>query len=104
MTIIIPPLYDLWWAEPCAGSGNILRQMPAERRIGFDINPQDNGEFGIIQADFREQLLDPTHKWGVLTNAPFRKMPGDKQGGPQRVFAWAADQSCVAFIGLIAPH
>src|SRR5260370_33984170 len=44
MTLLPADLPDLWWAEPCAGSGNILRQMPAERRIGWDINPHDNGE------------------------------------------------------------
>jgi hypothetical protein len=77
------------------GSGNILRQMPADRRIGYDINPQDNGEFGIIQADYRQQLLDPLRKWVVLTNPAFARQPGDKEGGPQTLYAWAASQFCV---------
>jgi hypothetical protein len=101
---IIPPLADLWWAEPCAGSGNILRQMPAERRIGYDINPRDNGAFCIVQADYRTQRLDPEKKWVVLTNPAFGRQSGDKQGGPQKLFAWAADQICVVAIGIIAPH
>jgi hypothetical protein len=104
MTLLPADLPDLWWAEPCAGTGNILRQMPAERRIGWDINPQDNGEFGIIQADYREQLLDPIHKWGVLSNPAFSKQPGDNLGGPQTLFAWAASQICVVAIGIITPH
>jgi hypothetical protein len=103
MTIIIPPLPDIWWCEACAGTGNIFRQLPPERRIGFDINPRDSGELGIIQADFRTQLLDPANTWGVLTNAPFRKMPGDTKGGAEVLFAWAAAQRAVVFIGLIAP-
>jgi hypothetical protein len=85
MTLLPADLPDLWWAEPCAGTGNILRQMPAERRIGWDINPQDNGEFGIIQADYREQLLDPIHKWGVLSNPAF---------GNNLATSWAARKPC----------
>ena len=104
MTIIIPPLTDLWWVEPCAGSGNILRQMPVDRRIGYDINPQDNGEFGIIQADYRTQRLDPAKLWAMVTNPAFRKQPGDPLGGPQTAFEWAAGQPCVVAVGIIAPH
>jgi putative DNA primase/helicase len=103
-TTIIPSLADLWWNEPFAGSGNILRQMPAERRIGYDINPRDNGAFGITQADYRTQRLDPEKKWVVVTNPPFGRQSGDKQGGPQTLFAWAAGQICVVAIGIIAPH
>jgi hypothetical protein len=98
LTAIIPPLPDLWWAEPCAGSGNILRQMPVDRRIGWDINPLDNGVYGIIQADYTMQRLDPNHKWVVLTNPPFRDR------GATTLFEWAARQSCVVAIGLVAPH
>jgi hypothetical protein len=104
MTTNIPALTDIWWVEPCAGSGNILRQMPADRRIGYDINPLDNGEFGISLADYRTQRLDPEKKWIVLTNGPFSRQTGDKQGGPQTLFAWAAGQTCVFAIGIIAPH
>lgn len=98
MTIIIPPLPDLWWAEPCAGSGNILRQMPADRRIGWDINPLDNGAFGIVQADYQRQLLDPSKKWCVLTNPPVANQ------GPLTLFTWASQQDCVVVIGIVAPH
>jgi hypothetical protein len=104
MAIFPGEMNELWWVEPCAGSGNILRQMPAKRRLGWDINPQDNGEFGIIQADYREQLLDPAHRWCVLSNPAFGKQPGDKLGGPQTLFAWAAGQICVVAIGIITPH
>jgi hypothetical protein len=97
-------LADLWWAEPCAGSGNILRQMPAERRVGFDIDPRDNGEYCVGQCDYRQQVLDPAHSWIVLTNPPFARQPHDKQGGPQTAFDWAARQACVVAIGLIVPH
>jgi hypothetical protein len=98
MTTIVPQLPDLWWAEPCAGSGNLLRQMPADRRIGWDINPLDNGECGIVQADYQRQLLDPSKKWCVLTNPPFRNQ------GPLTLFTWAAQQDCVVVIGMIVPH
>jgi hypothetical protein len=104
MPIFPADMSEIWWVEPCAGSGNILRQMPTQRRLGWDINPQDNGEFGIIQADFREQLLDSSLKWVVLANPAFGKQPGDKLGGPQTLFAWAARQRCVVAIGIITPH
>ena len=100
----MPPLADLWWCEPCGGSGNFVRQMPADRRISFDLAPRDNGEFGIIQADYRAQVLDPTHDWVVLTNSSFGKLPDEKRGGPETCFEWAASQSCVRAIGLIVPH
>ena len=63
-------LSGLWWAEVCAGSGNILRQMPVDRRLGWDINPLDNGAFGIVQADYTKQRLDPSKKWFVGLVAP----------------------------------
>jgi hypothetical protein len=96
---------DSWWCEPTAGSGNILRHMPAGRRIGFDLYPQDNGEFGIIQTDYRQQQLDPKHPWVVITNPAFSKPdPAIKLGGCETAFAWAAQQDCVAAIGIITPH
>jgi hypothetical protein len=96
---------DHWWCEPCGGTGSFVRLMPADRRISWDIFPQDEGEFGIIQADYQAQRLDPAKRWVVLTNAPFSKMePTDKQGGAQTCFQWAAQQDCVVAIGIIAPH
>jgi hypothetical protein len=89
---------NLWWAEPCAGSGNILRQMPVDRRLGWDIHPLDDGSLGIVQADYTKQQLDPSKKWFVLTNPFFRNQ------GPLELFTWAAQQDCVGGIGLIAPH
>lgn len=94
----IPPADELWWAEPCAGSGNLLRLMPTDRRIGFDILPQDQGKLGIVQADYLTMRLDPDKTWIALTNPPFSK------GGPQAFFQWAANQPCVCAIGIIAPH
>jgi DNA polymerase III delta prime subunit len=95
---------DLWWAEVCAGSGNILRQMPVDRRLGWDLTPLDNGALGIVQADYTKQRLDPSRRWIVFTNPPFGRQPGDKEGGVQTLFAWAAGQNCVEAIGIIAPH
>jgi len=97
-------LSDLWWAEPCAGSGNILRQTPDDRRLGYDINPLDNGALGIVQADYTKQQLDPSRRWIPFTNVPFGRQPGDRQGGPQTLFEWAAAQSCVVAIAIIVPH
>jgi DNA polymerase III delta prime subunit len=92
-------LSDLWWAEVCAGSGNILRQMPVDRRVGWDINPLDNGALGIIRIDdYSTQRLDPSKSWAVLTNPSFKRQ------GPLALFNWAAEQDCVVAIGLIAPH
>lgn len=100
--LIEAPMGDLWWAEPCAGTGNIFRQMPPDRRVGFDINPQDDG---IIRSDFRDQSLDPAHPWCVLTNMPFGKLSlDDRVGAPLRLFEWAASQECVVAIGVITPH
>lgn len=94
----------LWWAEPCAGTGNLLRQMPADRRLGYDVNPLDNGAYGIVQADYTKQRLDPSRGWIVFTNMPFGRQPGHKEGGPQTLFGWAAEQNCVRTIAIIAPH
>jgi len=92
-------LSGLWWAEVCAGSGNILRQMPVDRRLGWDINPLDNGAFGIMRIDdYRTQRLDPSKLWVVLTNPSF------KHQGPLTLFNWAAEQGCVVGIGIVAPH
>jgi hypothetical protein len=92
-------LSGLWWAEVCAGSGNILRQMPVDRRLGWDINPLDDGALGIIRIDdYRTQRLDPSKLWVVLTNPAF------KDQGPLTLFNWAAEQGCVVAIGLVAPH
>jgi len=33
------PVDDLWWLECCAGNGNILKEMPPDKRRGIDINP-----------------------------------------------------------------
>src|SRR5579864_2305333 len=94
----IPPADDLFFCEPCAGDGSFLRLMPPERRVGFDILPADNGELGIIQADYQTRLLAEDRSWIILTNPPFSK------GGPLRLFQWAAGQPCVCAIGLIVPR
>jgi hypothetical protein len=40
--------YDCW-LEPCAGNGAFYRQLPVDRRLGIDIDPQYPG---IVEADF----------------------------------------------------
>jgi hypothetical protein len=87
------PADDLWWVEPCAGSGNILQHMPPDRRLGIDINPLASG---IVQADFLSYELDPTVRWVALTNPSFY------DDGPTRIFNRAAAQNVQA-IGLVLP-
>jgi hypothetical protein len=73
--------------------------MPVDRRVGWDINPLDNGALGIIRIDdYSTQRLDPSKSWAVLTNPSFKRQ------GPLALFNWAAEQDCVVAIGLIAPH
>lgn len=85
------PVDGLWWVECCAGNGNILRQMPPDKRL--DINPLASG---ILQADFFSYALDPTIPWVLLTNPPF------SDDGPTRIFNRAAAQK-VQVIGLVLP-
>ena len=92
----IPDYNDLWWAEPCAGTGEILKRMRADRRVGFDIYPRDNGAFGIEEADYTTRTLDPSKKWVVVTNMPF------DDAHPVRLFNWAGEQNAVA-IAIIVP-
>jgi len=87
------PADDFWWLECCAGNGNILQQMPPDKRLGLDIHPLGDG---IVQADFCAYQLDPTIPWILLTNPPFFN------DGPMRVFNRAAAQN-VRVIGLVLP-
>jgi hypothetical protein len=87
------PADDLWWVECCAGSGNILQQMPPDKRLGLDINPLAPG---IVQADFLRYELDATLTWVALTNPYF------SNDGPTQIFNRAAAQN-VQFIGLVLP-
>jgi hypothetical protein len=86
----------LWFVEPSAGTGNFFNEMPKDRRIGIDINPLAPG---IIKADFLtyELPLDPSIKWGILSNGPFRK------GMPLKFIDRAA-QLGASFFALILPH
>jgi hypothetical protein len=87
------PADDLWWLECCAGTGNILRQMPPDKRLGIDINPLAPD---IVREDFFNYELDPAIPWVVLTNGPF------SNDGPMRIFNRAAGQN-VRLIGLVLP-
>jgi hypothetical protein len=87
------PADDLWWVECCAGSGNILQQMPPDRRLGIDINPLAPG---IEQGDFLRYELDATRTWVALTNPFF------SDDGPTQIFNRAAAQH-VQVIGLVLP-
>jgi hypothetical protein len=91
-----PDYNHLWFVEPCAGTGEILKRMRADRRVGFDIYPRDNGAFGIEEADYTTRTLDPSKKWVVLTNMPFN------DAHPVRLFNWAGEQNAVA-IAIIVP-
>lgn len=91
-------LADLHWIEPCAGGGAFLRLMPEDRRVGYDLKPADDGEFGIEQGDYRDRQLDATLSWVGLTNAQFSKK------GPQTCFNWLGSQDGVLAIAIITPH
>jgi len=55
--------------EPSAGNGRFLKLLPANRRIGLDIEPKDEE---IIQADYLHWLpLDNKKKYIVIGNPPF---------------------------------
>lgn len=54
--------------EPSAGSGAILQYLPKKKRIGLDIEPQDNIE--ILPIDFFDYKF-PNGKTLVIGNPPF---------------------------------
>jgi hypothetical protein len=54
--------------EPSAGNGVFLKKLPADRRIGFDIEPQYNE---IIKQDYLEWKPDETKPYVVIGNPPF---------------------------------
>lgn len=59
------------YIEPSAGSGNFLKVLPIERRIGLDIEPKDKE---IIEADYLSWSppdLSGTAKYVVIGNPPF---------------------------------
>jgi hypothetical protein len=56
------------YIEPSAGSGNFLKHLPQDKRIGLDIEPR--GE-EIIQCDFLEWKPPEKRNYIVIGNPPF---------------------------------
>lgn len=59
---------DYVYIEPSAGSGNFLKVLPAERRIGLDIEPK-NPE--IKQTNYLYWEPEKKQKYVVIGNPPF---------------------------------
>ncbi len=57
--------------EPSAGSGAFLKALPADKRVGIDLSP-DNSE--VQKADFFEWQWEPTKKYLVIGNPPFGRV------------------------------
>jgi hypothetical protein len=61
-----PELYH--YIEPSAGSGNFLKLLPRDRRIGIDIEPCNDE---IIQCDYLKWKPSEEHKYITIGNPPF---------------------------------
>ena len=74
--------WDKWdlIVEPSAGNGSFFKQIPSNRKIGMDIQPEnandnDNDNHNILTKDFLEYVPDTTKYKSVLVigNPPFGK-------------------------------
>lgn len=63
--------------EPSAGSGNFIREIkkkhPALTVRGYDLNPEDKGEFGILKKDFLQENVTEPGNILSIGNPPFGK-------------------------------
>ena len=59
---------DYSYIEPSAGNGVFLKLLPADKRIGLDIEPYDDE---IIKQDFMDWEPENDSKYIVLGNPPF---------------------------------
>lgn len=55
--------------EPSVGNGSFFNLLPKNRRVGIDIEPQNNDE--IILSDYLEYKFDSSKKYIVIGNPPF---------------------------------
>jgi hypothetical protein len=60
-----------WFIEPSAGTGNFLRLMPIDKRIGVDIDPKLDE---IVRQDFFEFTPPPNARIAMVGNPPFGKI------------------------------
>jgi predicted RNA methylase len=57
--------------EPSAGRGSFLKRLPREKRLGLDINPQNDE---IVKMDFFDYKSVPDKKYLVIGNPPFGRV------------------------------
>jgi hypothetical protein len=68
---------NVCYIEPSAGSGIFLKCIQ-EDKIGFDIEPTDNGQYKIQKIDFLKEdisklFVDKKKKYLIIGNPPFGK-------------------------------
>ena len=59
---------DYTYIEPSAGNGSFLKILPPDRRLGLDIEPQDDE---ITEGDYLEWQPTEKKKYIVIGNPPF---------------------------------
>lgn len=60
---------DVLYLDPCAGSGVFFNLMPKDRRIGLDLNKQENED--IRQLDYLNYELPKNKHLIICSNPPF---------------------------------
>lgn len=62
---------DYYYIEPSAGCCNFYNLLPANKRIGIDIDPKGENKDELIQSDYLQFYPDKGKKYIVLGNPPF---------------------------------